>query len=243
MNNFPLVAARRNANRSMLRCRITFSRMVGPVLFSVLPLLAPGSPLVMPPASTTAGYVGRLLINEVAFPGEWGYISVEDTKASLEQMLLVLDGRLRHVPPPYIQRHVAAITTDNIIDIITVGGVRGQFDGFFRDDNGRPAAVPRVEERINNLVRIANQGQPGRFFLLLTHATDLAANYVRDFTTPADRHARVVMVQGIPATGRSFGWMTNKERFHPGGNFLRIEDHDLGYLSGNRFFTLRREPR
>lgn len=212
-------------------------------LFLAGTLAVRANPFNLPPASTTEGYIARLLINEVTFPGEWGYRSEEDTKAALEQMLLVLDRRLRHVPPPYVQRHVAATTTDDIIDIITVGGVRGQFDGFYRDATGRPTAVPRVEKRIGSLVGIANRGQPGRFFRLLTHASDLATNYVRHDSTVNDRHATITTAQGAAATGGSFGWMTDKERFHPGGNFLRIEDHRQGSLGGNRFFTLRREPR
>jgi hypothetical protein len=225
--------------RAQLTCALYFA--TGLLLSVSFPARA--NPFSLPPASTTEGYIARLLINEVTFPGEWGYCSEEDTKAAMEQMLLVLDGRLRNVPPPYLQRHIAATTTDDIIDIITAGGVRGQFDGFYRDANGRPAAVPRVEERINSLTQIANRGQPGRFFRLLTHASDLATNYMKNDINVNDRHAAVKNAQGTAATGGSFSWMTDKERFHPGGNFLRIEDSRRGSLGGNRFFTLRREPR
>ena len=215
---------------------------VGLLLSLTFPVRA--NPLRLPPASSTDGYIARLLINEVTFPGEWGYRSEEDTKAAMEQMLLVLDGRLRRVPPPYLQRHIAATTTDNMFDVITAGGVRGQFDGFYRDANGRPTAVPRVEKRIDRLLQIANRGEPGRFFRLLTHASDLATNYaVKDIMIINDRHAAITSAQGATATGGSFSWMTDKERFHPGGNFLRIEDHRQGSLGGNRFFTIRRDPR
>ncbi len=220
---------------------VSFFVAAGLCLSLNLPLCA--RTLQVPQASTNEGFIALLLINEVPFPGEWGYRSEADTQAGMEQMLLVLDRRLRRVPPPYRQRHVAAVTTDDIIEIITAGGVRGQFDGFFRDANGRPTTVPRVEKRIRNLVRIGNQGEPGRFFRLLSHATDLSVNYVRSGELPHDRHAALTTAQGLPAIGGSFGWMTDKERFHPGGNFLRIEDHQQGSLGGNRFFTLRREPR
>jgi len=227
----------------MPQARLACSALVAVALLLSLIHPVQASPFRLPPASSAEGYIARLLINEVTFPGEWGYCSEEDTKAAMEQMLLVLDGRLRRVPPPYLQRHIAATSTDDIFDIITAGGVRGQFDGFYRDANGRPTAVPRVEKRINNLIQIANRGQPGRFFRLLTHASDLTTNYVQKDTTVDDRHAAVTTAQGAAATGGSFSWMTDKERFHPGGNFLRIEDHRQGSLGGNRFFTLRKEPR
>jgi hypothetical protein len=227
----------------MHRTRSIFAALVAASLSLSLTLPVWANPLRLPPASAVEGYIARLLINEVTFPGEWGYCSEEDTKAAMEQMLLVLDGRLRRVPPPYLQRHIAATSTDNMFDIITAGGVRGQFDGFYRDASGRPTAVPRVEKRIVRLLQIANRGEPGRFFRLLTHASDLATNYVVNDIIVDDRHAAITKAQGATATGGSFSWMTDKERFHPGGNFLRIEDHRQGSLGGNRFFTLRREPR
>ena len=187
--------------------------------------------------------MARLIINEAAFPGERGFLSEADTKACLEQLVLVLERRLRDIPPPYTQRQIAMVTTDDIIDIITAGGVRGQFDGFYRDANGNPAAVPRVEERINNLLRIANQGEPGRFARLLTHANALSAAHVAAMLEITDRHASVTTVHGIPATGGSFAWMMDEVRFHPGGNYLRIEDRQHGSLGGNRFFTLRKVPK
>jgi hypothetical protein len=201
------------------------------------------SPVDVPPATSTEGYVARLLINEVPFPGERGYKSEEDTMAAMEQLLMVLDRRLGNVPPPYTQRQIAATVGDDIIDIITVGGEKGQFDGFYRDAQGRPAMVPRVGERYNNLVSIASKGQPGKFARLLNHAGSISTAYIKAKSEPTDRHAPVKIAQGAPATGGAYSWMTDEVRYHPGGNFLRIEDRDLGSLGGNRFFTLRKEPK
>ena len=50
-------------------------------------------------------------------------------------------------------------------------------------------------------------------------------------------------VQGIPATGSAYSWMADEQRFNPGGNFLRIPDDQQGALGGNRFFTLRKDPK
>lgn len=198
---------------------------------------------LLPPASTTEGYVARLLVNEVPFPGERGYRSEADTMAAMEQLLMVLDGRLENVPDPYSQQQIAATAADDLIDVITVGGVKGQFDGFYRDDQGRPAMVSRVTERLDNLNRIANQGEPGRFARLLVHAGEITTAYVKDQAAVKDRFAAVKTAEGAAATGKAYSWMSDEVRYHPGGNFLRIEDKDNGGMGGNRFFTLRKDPK
>lgn len=223
-----------------------FGIWMGRGILAVLLLAGWGEALAgvtLPPATQTDGYVCRLLINEVPFPGEKGYKSIEDSKAAMEQLLHVLDGRLNGVPAPYTQRQVAATVADDIIDIITAGGEKGQFDGFYRDASGKPAMVKRIGERIDNLLRIAGQGQPGKFAQLLNYASGLATDYVKTRVEKADRYDNLGRVQGIPATGGAYSWMTDEVRFNPGGNFLRIEDGQQGALGGNRFFTLRKEPK
>jgi len=106
-----------------------------------------------------AGYVALLLINEAPFPGERGWESEADSKDAMRQILLVLDARLKHTPRGYTQRQIASIKTDNIIDLMTAGGVHGQIDGFYRDDNGRPATVARVRSRLDYLLGIASKGK------------------------------------------------------------------------------------
>lgn len=214
-----------------------------PRLFMLLAFTASTALARLPDPTTPAGYVAHLLVNEVPFPGERGYRSEQDTAAAMEQLLHVLDRRLERIPTPYTQQQIAATRANDILDIITVGGEKGQFDGFYRDAQGRPAMVPRVTERIDNLNRIASQGKPGTFARLLTHAGDLATAYLAEQQRPSDRHAAVSKAVRQPATGGGYSWMTDEVRYHPGGNFLRIEDTDAGSLGGNRFFTLRKAPR
>lgn len=202
-----------------------------------------GAGVQLPSVTTPEGYVCRLIINEVPFPGEKGYRSEEDTKAAMEQLLFVLDSRLKNIPNPYLQEHIATTRTDDILDIITAGGVRGQFDGFYRDNSGQPVMVPRVTERIDNLVQIAGRGEPGRFARLLEYAATLSSHYMMNDVSVADRFASLHAVDSVPATGHAFSWMTDEVRFHPGGNYLRIPDSSQGSLGGNRFFTLRKEPK
>ncbi len=199
--------------------------------------------VTLPPATTVEGYVCRLLINEVPFPGERGYKSEEDTMLAMEGLLGVLDARLNHIPPGYTQQQVAAVRADDVIDIITAGGEKGQFDGFYRDDAGRPVMVPRVGERIDNLIEIASRGKPGKFARLLNHAAELARGYVTGSVAYHEPHEDVLNVNGVAATGRAYSWMTDEPQYSPGGNFLRIPDDEEGSLGGNRFFTLRKEPR
>jgi hypothetical protein len=199
--------------------------------------------VALPAASSVEGYVCRLLINEVPFPGERSYTSEADTMLAMEGLLRVLDARLRHVPPGYTQQQIAAVRTSDVIDIITAGGEKGQFDGFYRDTSGSAVMVPRVTERIDRLLEICGRGQPGKFARLLEHAASLARDYSRGTMSCRDPHADVRVVKGVPATGRAYAWMTDEPQYNPGGNFLRIPDDQEGSLGGNRFFTLRKKPR
>lgn len=192
------------------------------------------------PANTPAGYIARLLINEAPFPGESGWVSESDSKAAMLSILWVCDNRIANIPQGYRQSEIAATTTRNIIDVITVGGEKGQCDGFYRDASGAYRTVPRIRERVNYLVRIANQGSPGKFARLLQYAQGLAAAYERGGIAEAERFAGLVEIHQIPVTGRAYSWMTNSDAYHPGGNFVRIPDSDDGKLGGNRFFTLRK---
>jgi len=47
----------------------------------------------------------------------------------------------------------------------------------------------------------------------------------------------------VPVTGRAYSWMTDVDSYHPGGNFVSIPSTDDGSLGGNRFFTLRKDPK
>lgn len=213
--------------------------------FVLLTVTAPAGAenVVLPSPTSTAGYVCRLLVNEVPFPGERGYRSEKDTTDAMDSILHVLNSRLRHIPKPYTQAQIAGASVSNVIDVITVGGVRGQVDGFYRDKSGRPATVSRVGERIDRLLQIANRGNPGRFARLLQHAVRVSGDYADNRFSRPNIHASVREVNGVPATGRAYAWMTDVTRFHPGGSYLRIPDAHRGALGGNRFFTLRSRPR
>ena len=156
-------------------------------------------------------------------------------------ILWVCHGRIHHIPSGYRQSHIAAIQTTDIIDIITAGGEKGQCDGFYKDSNGNACAVPRVHERIDYLLNIAGKGKPGKFARLINFAQGLGDNYVSGGMFGADRFARLTLVHRKPVTGRAYSWMTDKDCYNPGGNFVKIPNEHSGSLGGNRFFTLRKE--
>ncbi|HOB98996.1 MAG TPA: hypothetical protein PKM43_09655 [Verrucomicrobiota bacterium] len=78
------------------------------------------------PANTTSGYLARLLIDEVPFPGERAYQSEATSQAAMMQILWVLHSRTHLIPKGYAQQHVAGMRTTNIIDVITGTGERRQ---------------------------------------------------------------------------------------------------------------------
>ena len=206
------------------------------VLWALSGMAAPN--VVLLPASEPAGYVARLLINETPFPGERGYVSEEDSKATMRALLLVIEARRNRIPPGYTRVEIADTRSSEMIDIITAGGSHGQMEGFCRDKNGKPAMAPRVSARIANLARIASEGEPGRFARLLNYAQAVSSDYVAGTPPVPDRFEKIARVPPKKVTGRAYSWMTDQDCYHPGGDFVRIPDRQGGRLGGNRFFTL-----
>ena len=193
------------------------------------------------PATSAAGYLARLLANESPFPGERGFVSEADTKATMLSILWVLHARMNHIPEGYTQMQIASIRSQNVIDVITA---KNQCEGFSKDAAGQPVAAPRVEARIQNLLKIANSGgQPGRFANLLNFVQGLASAYLAGGVPGADRFAGLTVVNQVAVTGRAYSWMTGMDYYNPGGNFVTIPDAQQGLLGGNRFFTLRKDPK
>ena len=193
---------------------------------------------------TPSGYLARLLINETAFPGERGFLSEADSRGSMLAVLWVLHSRIQHIPTGYRQVQIAGVRSESIIDVITGGGGKRQCEGFYLNAAGRYVTAPRVEERIDNLLSIANRGgKPGRFAGLLNYAQGLARAYLKDGIDGADRFAGLKNVGKTEVTGRAYSWMTDVGSYHPGGNFVAIPSTQEGSLAGNRFFTLRKDPK
>jgi hypothetical protein len=195
-------------------------------------------------SDTPSGYLARLLINEVSFPGERSYESENATKEAMVQILWVLHSRIHLIPSGYTQQQVAGIRSQNIIDVITGSGDKRQCEGFYRNTAGKFVTDPRVEQRIDYLLKIANKGsKPGRFSSLLNFGQDLARTYLKEGIEGVDHYANLQRVGPIEVTGHAYSWMTDINNYHPGGNFVSIPSEFEGCLGGNRFFTLRKNPK
>jgi hypothetical protein len=232
-------------NESFRRPFSLFPLLLLVVFFVAAPRVQPAAPFVeLDRADTPSGYLARLLINEVPFPGERAYESEANTQAAMVQILWVLHCRICIIPTGYMQQQVAGVRSSNIIDVITGAGGRRQCEGFYRDEQGRFVTAPRVEDRLNYLLKIANSGsKPGRFAGLMIFGQGLARAYVREGMEGADRFASLKRVGPVEVTGRAYSWMTDVDSYHPGGNFVSIPSDSEGSLGGNRFFTLRKVPK
>ncbi len=221
----------------MIRCKLHTHSIA---LAGVFLLLCSASLATeLKPASDRSGYIARLLINEAPFPGERGYVSEEDSKAAMAAILWVLHGRTFIIPSGYRQTELATVRAEDIITVITAGGVHGQVDGFYHNEEGRFVCVPRVDERIRNLQRIANTGTPGRFGRLLSFAQELADAYLAaGQLETVDRFEPLTQLGPVTVTGRAYAWMTDLDYYNPGGSYVRIPNTEDGSLGGNRFFTL-----
>ncbi len=218
----------------------SFPRLVTMACAVALAIPAQSKPTVtLNDPRSREGYVTMLLINEVPFPGEGRYVSVADTKAGMLQILWVLHHRLQPPPRGYTQRQIAMVTTTDIIDVMTAGGVRGQVDGFYSGEDGAPTTTERVQERLAHLMRVANKGTPGKFADLIGYAKHLGEAYFSSGPDGEDLFAKLREIDGIDVTGCAYSWMTDEARFAPGGNYVRVPDANRGGLGGNRFFTLK----
>lgn len=230
--------------------RVAHAGLALALMFSVSQCLAaPAAPAAKPFAeldapTSVSGYLARLLINETSFPGERAFLSEADSKGSMLAVLWVLHGRIQLIPEGYRRSQIAGVNSTNIIDVITGGGGKRQCEGFYLNAAGKFVTAPRVEERIQNLLSIANRGgKPGRFAGLLNYAQGLARAYVKEGIEGSDRFAGLKRAGNIEVTGRAYSWMTDVGTYHPGGNFVSIPSSQSGSLAGNRFFTLRKVPK
>ena len=226
---FPLVNVLRSLHRVLLFCGVCV----------VTSLSVCANNVTFPSFHSEAGYLATLLVNEVSFPGEHGYVSEADAKEAMANILLVLDARIKYVPAPYKRVQVAQTSSGKLLDVMTAGGLHGQIEGFYRDDSGAAVVVPRIQQRMTYLMEIAEDGTPGRFASLLNYAGSIASGYIAHLNRPENLFIDLRMVHGTPVTGRAYSWMTDRHCFHSGGNFVRIPNEQNGSLAGNRFFTLK----
>jgi hypothetical protein len=186
--------------------------------------------IVLPPLTTEAGVMARLLVNESMVPGlpHNPHYSEEQSLRGMRLMKVVIDNRLNHRPPAsagYLANLFNAPQASNYIDII----VSGQFAGFSRS-GGTVQTSAGVTANIDAIVQEANQGKPGFYFRFVQNAITVA-----NAPVVADEFAVLSPVGSIAILGRTYGWRTSGHGA-PGPNFIAIPN---GAIGGNQFFTLR----
>jgi hypothetical protein len=115
------------------------------------------------------------------------------------------------------------------VDIITAPG---QFQGFFRDESGMVHLSASVQQRIQEVVRLANTDGCGPSSRLVDDAMQVTLARI------TDPFAGVTRVERIAAKGGSYGWQ-QEGAADLGGSFLAIPVSHGGIIQGNQFYTLR----
>jgi hypothetical protein len=177
----------------------------------------------LPPITTDAGVLSRLLIAESRTPAYQQYDEAQ-VRHGMDAMKAVVDNRLNNHPEQFNAPHAATYT-----DIITAPG---QFHGFAKDSAGNVTLVPNVKARIDDVLTNANTGTPGKFYRFVEHAINVSNGDVND------PFAGVTNIGGVPVTGGGYGWRTAGST-GPGGNLVLIPAQMGGVIQGNQFYALK----
>ncbi|GHO90563.1 hypothetical protein KSF_006110 [Reticulibacter mediterranei] len=177
----------------------------------------------LPSVSTVEGVVVRLLLAESKGLAAPSY-DEEEVYRGMQAMKAVPDNRLYHHPEQF-----GAPGALNYVDIITAPG---QFQGFFRDESGMVHLSASVQQRIQEVVRLANTDAYRPSARLLDDAMQVTRARI------TDPFVGVTRVDGIAVKGGSYGWQ-HEEAVDLGGYFLAIPASHGGIIQGNQFYTLR----
>jgi hypothetical protein len=179
----------------------------------------------LPSITTVEGVVARLLIAENNTP-DFPQYSEALARVSMNAMKAVVDNRLHNSPSQF-----GAPDAVDYIDIITVPG---QFYGFSRDEDGNVVIAPPVQQRIDEVLKVANTGAPGKYFQFVKDAITVANGSV------IDPFAALTTVKGVQVTGGGYGWRSVALTSNPGGRFIPIPATLGGIIQGNKFYTLKK---
>lgn len=185
------------------------------------------SNVTLPPITTKEGVIARLMLAEVKNPGYSNY-SADDSKQSMRIIDKVLENRL--TKPGLFNASGAT----NEVDIITAPG---QFDGFSKDSNGNVVISSSVQQRIDDIMAIANSGPPGPYANFVQNAIGVANGTI----TSLDPFKDISNINGQSVEGDVYGFRTAGSSA-PGGTFVAIPDNDGqatdGVFNGQQFYTL-----
>ena len=181
-------------------------------------------PIQLPPITTVEGVVARLLIAECRTPADHLHYDEAQVLICMKAMKAVVHNRLHHHPELF-----GAPNAANYIDIITAPG---QFHGFSKDASGNVVISPDVQHRIDDVLRLANTGAPGKFYRFVENAINVANGGIND------PFAGVTNIGGVPVTGGGYGWRAASAS-DPGGKLIPIPASIGGVIQGNKFYALK----
>lgn len=183
---------------------------------------APSPPLTLPAINTDQGILARVMIAEARNPGYASY-DADEARRCLQAMKAVVDNRLRHRPERFGARGAT-----NYADVVTA---RGQWAGFAKDASGNPAVSSGVQARIDDVLRRANSGAPGRYHAFVSMVLEVAAAAV------SDPFASITLIDGTTVMDGAFGWRTAGSS-SPGGAFVAYTPAQGGEIAGIQFYAV-----
>lgn len=179
----------------------------------------------LPSITTVEGVIARLLIAENSAP-DYPQYNEAQARLSMNAMKAVIDNRLQNSPSQF-----NAPGAVDYIDIITAPG---QFYGFSRNAAGSVIISSYVQRRIDEVLRVANTGAPGKYVQFVKDAITIANGAI------TDPFANLTSINGIQVTGGGYGWRAVALASNPGGRFILIPASLGGIIQGNKFYTLKK---
>jgi len=187
-----------------------------------------GKPLALPDLQTDEGAIAHLLLSESLTPFSKDY-DADQVVRGMKAIRAILDNRLNHVPQKYAAKDVDADGAKTARDVIG----KGKFQGFSQT-GGKIAVSDGVRKRIDDILKQANTGKPGKFYKHVQAALEVAKS-------PADDPFKdLKMVGTVAVTGRVYGMYQAAAGGDLGGDFVYIGKDAGGLLGGNKFYTLKK---
>jgi len=179
--------------------------------------------VTLPDKDTDEGLLARLLIAESLTPNRAQY-DADSVKKGMRAMKAAVDNRLKNKPAQF-----GAPNAKNYVDIV---GAAGQFAGFSKNA-GKIVISSEVQARIDDVLKKANSGKPGKYAAFVENSIAVAKNPVDD------PFKDVKKIGTVEVLGGSFGWRP-VDKGSPGGNFLAIPASQGGIVGGNQFYSVKK---
>lgn len=194
------------------------------VCFSLWHGAARADNVTLPDVNSDEGLIARLLIVESLHPNRTGYEAAE-VKKGMQAMKAVVDNRLKNHPGQF-----GAPNAKSYVDIV---GAPNQFQGFSKDAHGKIVLSAPIQANLNEVVKTANMGKPGKYTAFVQNAIDVARAPV------SDPFKDVKKVGNQETRGGTYAWKQAGSP-DPGGNFVAIPAAQGGVFAHTKFYALKK---